>query len=121
MKSKGPTGPRANARYIKTAAAYKRVNGDIVALAAELGLSTTAVSQDLYRARTKGLLCRPKQDAARWVEETARISDLTVGARADLFDALGIDLLKRIAAECPVGVPLMVYIAGIVKDSYDAV
>jgi hypothetical protein len=116
-----PKGPHRNARYVRAVELFKAARGDIEAVARSMGLTTKAVSQDLHRARTKGLLPRPKQDAARWVEETARISDLTVGSRADLFDALGIELVQRIVAECPDGVPLTVYIAGIVKDSYDAV
>lgn len=40
-----------------------------------------------------------------------------VGSRADLLDSIGLDLLMSIAAECPPGVTLMTWIAGIVKDS----
>lgn len=116
-----PKGPHKKARYKEVAAAYRRVNGDIVAIAAEFDIPTKAVSQDLNRARRWGILPPFTQDAERWALETARISDLTVGTRGDLLGALGLDLVKRIAGECPTGVPLMVYIAGIVKDGYDTV
>lgn len=114
MKRKGP---HANARYRQVAEAYKRVNGDIAALAAEFNLSRDRLSADLHLARKYGLVPQVTQDTVRWVTETAKISDLTVGQRSDLLNALGIDLVKRLVAECPPGVPLMVYIAAIVKDA----
>lgn len=114
MKRKGP---HANARYRKVAEAYKRVNGDIARLMVELDMPRDLIHADLHRARYHGLVPPVTQDAARWATEHARISDLTVGQRSDLLDALGIDLVKRLAGECPAGVPLMVYIAAIVKDA----
>lgn len=112
-------GPHSAARYHATAALYRK-HGSISAVMTITGLSREAIGRDLYQARTRGVLPRPAdQDAHRWATETARISALTVGSRGDLFNALGVGLVKRIAAECPQGVPLMVYIAGIVKDAYD--
>ena len=112
-------GPHSAARYHTTAALYKK-HGSIAAVCVATGLHRNEVGRDLYQARLRGVLPPPPgQDAEKWATETARISDLTVGVRADLFAALGVDLVKRIAAECPQGVPLMVYIAGIVKDAYD--
>ena len=113
-----PHGPHKSARYRTTADLYRR-HGSVRAVADATGLPVESVTQDLWRARRNGILPPVTHDVARWVEETARISDLTIGTRGDLLDALGVDMVKRIAAECPQGVPLMVYIAGIVKDSYD--
>ena len=115
-----PKGPHTSARYIKTAALFRKYRS-VKTVAAELNLRGAQVSQDLTVARRKGLLPPPVQDAERWLTETARISGLTAGTRNDLLNALGVDLVKRIAGECPEGVPLMVYIAGIVKDGYDTV
>lgn len=111
--------PRKSARYQRTARIYLDLKCDIAATAEATGLTSDRVAQDIWRARKYGMVPPATQDAERWATETARISDLTVGTRGDLLDALGVDIVKRIAAECPQGVPLMVYIAAIVKDSYD--
>jgi hypothetical protein len=116
-----PTGPHSGARYHRTARLFKEL-GSISAVCAATGLDADAVGRDLWRARKRGSLePTPAQDAERWATETARISGLTVGTRGDLLAALGIDLVRVIAAECPEGVPLLAYIAAIVKDSYDTV
>jgi hypothetical protein len=116
-----PRGPHKNARYHRTARLFKEL-GSIAAVCAATGLDREAISRDLYVARKRGVIGRPAgQDAERWATETARISNMTVGYRHDLFAALGLELTQRIAAECPEGVPLMVYIAAIVKDNYDTV
>jgi len=110
-----------DARYPQTARLFKEL-GSVEAVCAATGLDRQVVWNDLYLARKRGVLGPPAgQDAERWATETARISGLTVGTRGDLLAALGIDLVRVIADECPEGVPLLVYIAAIVKDSYDTV
>lgn len=53
-----------------------------------------------------------------WAADRARCgAGPVVGSRADLLDNIGLDLLRTIAAECPSGVTLMTWIAGIVKDT----
>jgi hypothetical protein len=53
-----------------------------------------------------------------WADDRARCgAGPKVGSRADLLDAIGVDTLRLVAAECPPGVTLMTWIAGIVKDA----
>jgi hypothetical protein len=86
--------------------------------AVALGTSTACVRADLTTARRCGLpVPQPRRSAYGWCLNERYLGRLQVGGAQHLLDALGLDLVQRIVAECPPGVTLMEWIGGIVKDA----
>ena len=84
-----------------------------------LGLTDGQYFYRLRKLRKEGVAPRrPEISGDAWADDRHRCgAGPRVGSRADLLDNIGIDLLRQIAAECPAGVTLMTWIAGIVKDA----